>query len=231
MRRDRFGLVLASIVLAILATAAVGGTDWGRFLYVALMGATVLLTLRTAGGHTWVRLAAAVVVGAALLATGASLLFAGGDLAEWTVPTVGALLAMGVPVTIVRRLARQEAVTFQTVLGALCLYLLAGLFFAFLYGAIAGASHEPFLSGQTSGGTIDFVYFSFVTLATVGFGDVTAATDLGRMLAVTEALIGQLYLVSVVAVLVSNLGRSRRPREHMDADQPSDASGPPPRSA
>jgi hypothetical protein len=204
-------LVLASIVLAILATAATGGTDWGRLLYVALMGATVLLTLRTAGGHTRVRVAAAVVVGAALLATGASLLFGEGDLSDWTVPAVAALLALVAPVTIFRALIRQETVSFQTVLGALSLYLLAGLFFAFLYGAIDGLTDGPFFSGATFGGPVDFVYFSYVTLATVGFGDVTPATDLGRMLAVTEALIGQLYLVSVVAIVVSNLGRTRRP--------------------
>jgi Ion channel len=204
--------VLASIVLTILATAAAGGTDWGRLLYVALMGATSLLTLRTAGGHARVRLVAAVVVAAAILATGASVLFAEEEPSQWVGPTIAALLAVVAPVSIIRRLVRHEAVTFQTVLGALCLYLLAGLFFAFLYGAIDGASERPFLMGDTFGGTIDFVYFSYVTLATVGFGDVTAATDLGRMLAVTEALIGQLYLVSVVAVLVSNLGRTRGAR-------------------
>ncbi len=53
------------------------------------------------------------------------------------------------------------------------------------------------------------MYYSFVTLSTLGYGDLTARTDLGRMLSVSEALLGQLYLVSVVALLVANLGRSR----------------------
>ncbi len=57
----------------------------------------------------------------------------------------------------------------------------------------------------------DFVYYSFVTLTTVGYGDLTASTGIGRMLSVTEALVGQLYLVTVVAILVSNLGRNRKP--------------------
>ncbi len=59
---------------------------------------------------------------------------------------------------------------------------------------------------------MDRLYFSFTTMTTVGFGDLTAAGDAGRMLAITEALLGQLYLVSVVALIVANLGRTRRPR-------------------
>ncbi|MEP6622954.1 MAG: potassium channel family protein, partial [Acidimicrobiia bacterium] len=57
---------------------------------------------------------------------------------------------------------------------------------------------------------VDFVYFSFTTLTTTGYGDLTSRLDLGRMLAISEALLGQLYLVSVVALLVANLGRPRR---------------------
>jgi hypothetical protein len=57
------------------------------------------------------------------------------------------------------------------------------------------------------------VYFSFVTLTTTGYGDLTARYDAGRMTAILEALFGQLYLVSIVALLVANMGRARRPRE------------------
>jgi hypothetical protein len=55
------------------------------------------------------------------------------------------------------------------------------------------------------------VYFSFTTLTTAGFGDLTARTDLGHTLTVFEALIGQIYLVTVVSLIVSNLGRRGRP--------------------
>jgi hypothetical protein len=51
------------------------------------------------------------------------------------------------------------------------------------------------------------LYFSFVTLATLGYGDYTAAGELGRTLAIVEALVGQLYLVTVIAVLVSRMRR------------------------
>jgi Ion channel len=211
VRDDRFELVLASIVLAILASAAAGAGEWGRLLSVAFLGGTLLLILRMTEARARVRVAAAFVVLLAVVLTAASVIF-GGELAGWAVPTVGALMAVGAPAAIIRRLAQQEAITLQTVLGALCLYLLAGLFFAFMYGTIAALTGGPFFAGHRGSTSIDYVYFSFVTLATVGYGDLTAATDLGRMLAVTEALIGQLYLVTVVAVLVSNLGRARRAR-------------------
>jgi len=75
-----------------------------------------------------------------------------------------------------------------------------------IYGARGfAASHST-----TASTAADYVYFSFVTLATLGYGDLVPRTTLGRMLAVTEALVGQLYLVTVVALLVSNYRQSTR---------------------
>ena len=68
---------------------------------------------------------------------------------------------------------------------------------------------------------VDYVYFSFVTLTTVGYGDLTARQDVGRMCSILEALFGQLYLVSVVALLVANMGRSRRRPPGVTPDTPS----------
>ncbi|MFM7551963.1 MAG: potassium channel family protein, partial [Actinomycetota bacterium] len=68
-----------------------------------------------------------------------------------------------------------------------------------------------------------FLYFSYITLATVGYGDFTAADAVGRLLAMLEGLVGQLYLVTVLALIVSNLGRQRNPakeRAAMRADGP-----------
>ena len=60
-------------------------------------------------------------------------------------------------------------------------------------------------------------------MATVGYGDYTAGGNVGRMLAVSEALYGQLYLVSVVAILVGNLGRKRPQLQHSDETPAGDA--------
>jgi hypothetical protein len=210
--RDRFGLALVSIVLGILITAAAGEVAWGRVLSVAFMGATLLLVLRTTEARPRVQLGAIIIVTLAIVAAAASALLGDEELATWSVPVIGAFLALGAPIAIFRRLRTHKRVTLQTVLGAICLYLLAGMFFAFLYVAMGSLGGEPFFEGATSGGAIDAVYFSFTTITTTGYGDLSPITDLGRMVAVTEALIGEFYLVTVVAVLVANLGRPRRIR-------------------
>ena len=67
----------------------------------------------------------------------------------------------------------------------------------------------------------DILYFSFITLTTTGYGDITAANRIGRTTAMVEAMVGQLYLVTVLALLVSNLGRTRRPAEPSEVgDEP-----------
>ena len=81
---------------------------------------------------------------------------------------------------------------------------------AFSFAAIGVFGSEPFFA---AGGESDerFVFSTsvYVTLTTVGYGDLTANGHLGRALAVLDALLGQIYLVTVVALLVSRLGRTR----------------------
>jgi hypothetical protein len=120
------------------------------------------------------------------------------------------LLVIGAPVAIVRGVRGQLEVTVQTVLAALSVYLLIGLFFAFTYSVMAVIDTGPFFASGIDGLLPDHLYFSYSTLTTVGFGDLTASEDIGRMTSALEALIGQLYLVTVVAVLVGNLRGRRR---------------------
>src|SRR4029077_8214648 len=113
-------------------------------------------------------------------------------------------------VVIALGVSRQESVTSQSVTGAIGIYLLIGMFFVYVYGASNYLSQSAFFVQTASASRPLFQYFSYVTLATVGYGDYTAAHQLGRMLAIVEALMGQLYLVTVLAILVSQLGRPRR---------------------
>jgi len=85
------------------------------------------------------------------------------------------------------------------------------MFFASAYGAIDRLGGAPFFANGGTASTANFLYFSFTSLTTVGYGDFTARADLGHTLAVSEALMGQIYLVTVVSVIVSNL--RRRPRD------------------
>jgi hypothetical protein len=118
------------------------------------------------------------------------------------------------PVAILRKIGKEfagEGVDLEVVLGALCAYLLIGSYFAFLYRAIAIASESPFFAQPGADTMLNYVYFSFVTLTTTGYGDISPAYGPGRMVAVVEAIIGQLYLVSVVAIVVSAYGKGKAP--------------------
>ncbi len=99
--------------------------------------------------------------------------------------------------------------TGDRVFGAIVLYLLIGLIWAVAYAALDLQSPASF-SGHPGGdsGLADWVYFSFVTLTTVGYGDIVPVARAARSLAILEALIGQLYPAVIIARLVSLQGNS-----------------------
>lgn len=123
------------------------------------------------------------------------------------------LLTVLAMAAIVRRVRMHAEISLLTVLGAVCFYVLLGLTFAFVYESIGEFGSQPFFASEDAGTRSDYVYFSFITMATVGYGDLTAQGGLGKALAVTEGLLGQIYLVTAVAALVGNLGRARAPRQ------------------
>ena len=118
-----------------------------------------------------------------------------------------------VPVAILRKISKEfsaEGVDLEVVLGALCAYLYIGAYFAFLYDVMANLSKSPFFAQPGADSKLNYLYFSFITLTTTGYGDISPAFGPGRMIAVTEAVIGQLYLVSVVAIVVSAFGTRKK---------------------
>jgi voltage-gated potassium channel len=118
---------------------------------------------------------------------------------------VALLVTATLPVTL-RRILRQARVTYETVLGALCTYVLLGLLFAFVFLAIDDLA-GPFFTQPGAHGQSEFLYFSFVTLTTLGFGDLSPDVGLPQALTVLEALSGQIFLVTMVARLVTLWGR------------------------
>ena len=135
---------------------------------------------------------------------------------------LNALLVAGAPVVIARSLIRRGLVDIHTVMGALCIYVLLGMLWAFIFGSIGAFMAEPFFAQHGHANVADYLYFSYVTLTTVGYGDLTAGEGLGRAVAVLEALLGQLYLVTVVAVVVARMARSpRQIRSGRGRDEPS----------
>jgi hypothetical protein len=204
---DRYGVALGLIAATIVVDFSLAAEAWGALLAVILGSGTLLFVLTTSEASPRVVRAVRifVVIVIALALVGA--VFRDTQM-QGLIFLAGGALAMIAPLAIIRRLLAHKTITAHTVYGALCLYLLSGLFFAYLY-AFVGVLAGPAFAQSASAGLPDTVYFSFVTLATVGYGDLTPGTQLMRMLAVGEAIGGQLYLVTAIALLVSNLGRER----------------------
>ena len=222
-----YGWLLASLVASVAVQGALAPSSLQRVVISVLLGANLLLAVVVADVHRSVRrLAIAIAVTGVVVNV---LRAATTVLGEGEVRAMNALVVLlGPPMIalgVLRKLRASRAVRLEAVAGVLSLYIMIGLFFAFVYGAIEELGGEPFFAGGASATVANCVYFSFVTLATVGYGDLTAAGNLGHTLCVFEALIGQIYLVTVVSLIVSNLGRREGPT-HPDRMMRGDAPHP-----
>jgi hypothetical protein len=175
---------------------------------VLLQSVTFAAALWTAGVARSDSKLSVGLVGCALAAAVVLLVF-GGDALAGAVGLLSALLTVATVVAIAVAVVDQREVNMQSVGGAVCIYLLFGMIFLFLYGAVAELGSGLFFAQGTDGTRSIRLYFSYVTLATLGYGDYTPDGNIGRTLAIVEALVGQLYLVTVVALLVSRM-RGRR---------------------
>jgi hypothetical protein len=204
----RFGIVLVLILATVTVTLAAPTGDGGRLVAVALQAAVLVAAVASSKAPRAV-IVLSVVAAFAGIAGSAAALFGSGQFGNSSAALVALLYLLLTPPALInglRKLFREaDAVTIQTMFGVLCLYLLIGLLFGVAYATIGELSSTPFFNPPGEHGRDDFLYFSYTTLTTVGYGDLVAATNLGRSLAITEALLGQLYLVSVVAVIISNL--------------------------
>jgi hypothetical protein len=210
-RPHGYGVVLALVVASALFQIAAPDTDWARLTSIGLGAATLVTAVRAAEAHhAVVRAAAGTTVVLAVAAV--AVLIVTGELTQAPSAIVNCLLIAFAPTVIgaglVRDIRREGTVTVRTLSGVLAIYLLMGMAFSLVGIAVAAIDGGEYFAGITDATRSDFLYFSYVTLSTTGFGDLSPITDLGRMLAVTEALIGQVYLVTIVALIVANL----RPR-------------------
>ena len=205
---DLYGMLFVLILVSLLLSAA--NTKWLKVAAVLVQGCVLLFAFLVARAprRAW-RVAIVLVPLAVIL--GIAGRFGDSKPAEVVAASVNLVLPAAAIVVLGRRILMEPYVSGRTVLGLLSVYLLIGMTFAATYIMIAVVSGEPFFVQTNDAQPVDFTYFSFVTLATVGYGDFTAANPMPRMLAAIEGLSGQLYLVTVVAVAVSRV-RTRRDR-------------------
>jgi voltage-gated potassium channel len=216
---DSYGLVLLVLVAAYFCDAALGDSHWGRVLVVLVLAAATWLALRASQlQRRPLRIAQALIPVLCLIAVG-SLVIGSEDVAHAVTSTITAILVVVAPVAILYHLTRRMELSVETFLGAVCVYLLIAQLFATLFALTAVLAGQPFFVQTSHPTSIDYIYFSFVTLTTVGYGDFTSALNVGKMLAMVEAVFGQLYLITVVSLVVQNLG-TRRQQEREHSGQP-----------
>ena len=200
------GLMLFTVVFLIASPTA----NWSRALALGTEGVALVITVATSRERESVRRRRATVLGVAMLA--AVLLIALGLFPHWLLALAAVVVTAGIPVALVRgllRLLREAGVTLVAVAGSLAIYLSIGLVFAWVIGFVALVGDTPFFAQHTNGTEGDKVYFSFTALTTTGFGDFTPATAVGHAIAVIEMLTGQLYLVTVIGLLIGSFAAGR----------------------
>jgi Ion channel len=213
---DSYGLVLLLILITYGLSATITAT-WAVSLVLFVQIATIWVTLQAAQARRRLRevTSAALVVSAA--AAILNLFLPRGPAGDGGMAVVSGLLYVAAPAVIVRHLVLRRTVDTQTVLGAIAAYLMVGMAFAFAYRALGVLQGGPFFGSQGEGSFSQDLFFSFTTLTTTGYGNLVPATNPGQTFAVGEMLIGQLFLVTAVAKVVSGWqlgqGSGRPPTE------------------
>jgi hypothetical protein len=201
--------VLGAIFVGFFLAALLPDSAWATSLIVLVESATMLIAIWTAGWAMTERRFSVAFATAAVAGALLNLVWRDEALTA-ALGIVAGLLTIMIAVVIAEGAIAQQEVNSRSVAGAICVYVLFGMVFMFVFGVLATLGKGPFFAQGTDGTRSLRLYFSYVTLGTLGYGDYTAAGNLGRALAVLEALMGQLYLVTVVAVVVTRLGRPGR---------------------
>jgi hypothetical protein len=196
--------VLGLIIVSFVFISVAPDSNWADSVLAFLQSITLVMALWTSGVARADSTLSLSLVALASISALALLVF-GGEGLDGFVGILSGLLTVATIGTIALGVIDQGEANVQAVTGAVCVYVMIGLVFVFIYGVLAKLGSGDFFAQGTDGTRSLRLYFSFVTLATLGYGDYTPAGSLGRTLAVVEALIGQLYLVTVIAVLVSRM--------------------------
>lgn len=204
-RSLRFFLWLTIVLVFVITPLEALGIVEGYFFRAVALASFLVGLFSVSQGVVFRAAGTSILVFAALLSVLAEQRSSASIVAAHAL--VGAVVSFFFAGMVLRQSLRAGEITLHRIEGAVTAYLVMGLGFAWLYQAI-----ELFVPGSfvlahpltdTATGAPKLVYFSFATLTTVGYGDITALHPVGRSLAAFEALIGQLYPAVLLARLVS----------------------------
>ena len=205
-RIDRWGYLLLLLFLTIVGLIAIPTSPWTLVVDVALVCLTLIIAFGTSRVRRHTMRFAYIGAGLALLLAiglAAASSYVTQTRSAGGIYAILAALLLISPAVILARIVTYEQVTVQSLLAALSAYLMIGLFFAFLYLSINSFSVEPFFAQGQNRNPAVYVYMSYITMTTTGYGDFTPGTDFGRAFVALETLVGQIFLVTTVARMVS----------------------------
>ena len=175
----RFGIVLLLLLATFIFLASGPTGDWVAVVAVVLQGATLLAAFSAAGVRRGLLHFTVAVVFIALVSASTAIIVGGKDVSG-SLFLLNLLLVGAAPVVIIHSLIRRRVIDIRTVLGAICVYVLLGMMWAFAFAAAGTFDSEPFFAQEAHATVADYLYFSFTTITTVGYGDLTAARSFGR---------------------------------------------------
>lgn len=211
---ERYGLALGLILASMVFMMAVPDGKWADLAAFSLQSLALLASTHAAQPDDRLRLTVTAVIGAVLLFAWVQAGFTPDVSESYVHLATFALVVIATPMIVwglIRQVNENGRITMHTMMGVLCIYLLMSLAFSAAFAAIASINGEPFFTQGAKWDRADnYLYFSLTTITTAGLGDLSPAHSLGRSLTAAEALLGQVYVITVVAAIVANLrpGRS-----------------------
>lgn len=228
--RDAFGLVLALVLLSYVLSSLLSNRGWPAVFISAAVCATSIVALVSAHSQRkavriafWISGVTIVcVVIAAITSTHLWLNIAAG---------IQILLLCVAMAAVLRRVITTAEVGSRTILGALSVYAVLGLIFTYVYGTIDRLQSTPFFEGHPDPAGSDFIFFSYTTLTTTGYGNLVPNGQPGEMIAGLQMMLGEIFLVTLVAGLVSLWRpgegfKKRQARRAGNGEQPAPESAP-----
>jgi hypothetical protein len=200
--RDAFGLVLLLVLLTYVLTSLLDDRGWDAVVLCLATSATSVVALTSAHVRHGVVRAAFWIAALAVLLAGVAAASGAHVWLNFSSAIQVVLLAVAMA-AVLRRVIANAGADSRTILGAISVYTVFGILFTYLYAFVARVQNGPFFEGHPDAGGSDFIFFSYTTLTTTGFGDLVPGGQPGRMLAGLEMMTGQIFLVTLVAGLVS----------------------------
>lgn len=200
--RDEFGIVLVLVLATYVLMSLLGDRGWASVAICSVASATSVVALTSSHvRHQFVRLAVTL----AALSIAMTVIGAISGALIWLniSSAIQVCLLAASTLAVLLRVVTTAAVSSRTILGAISVYTVLGILFTFVYATVDRIQSAPFFEGIPKPHAGDFLFFSYTTLTTTGYGDLVPGGQPGRMIAGLEMMIGEIFLVTLVAGLVA----------------------------